>query len=226
MLRFDLRRRDEIFFNDPIGLDQGARAVTHADARAIGAVEGITPVLARCAVIDAHAHVIPHQTAADAAVPALTQRDRSCGAAVVDHPHVFDDEIAALDRQDTLVSRLHLPLGPCERQITNFGLRGVFDLDDRLIVTLLNDAPRPKKPAALATDANLLRDRIITRWDKDHPVRIRIQSRLDGRIRSNRQLRRRSVSEHEKGKEVTHDYFFDAPSLYFAISSWNFLFSA
>ena len=102
------------------------------------------------------------------------------------------------------VVRLHLPFRSRQRQIANLRARRVLDLDDRLVGTLLDDAPGPEKAAAFTMDADLLRDRVITCRNEDHPPRIGIERGLEGRIVRHGQLCRHSL-RHECQQQDSGD---------------------
>jgi hypothetical protein len=98
------------------------------------------------------------------------------------------------------------PFRPRERQIANLGSIGVFDFDDRLVRALLNDASGTKQPATLATDADLVFDDIITRRNKEHPVRIRVQCRLDRRVGGDRQFSGGGADGEETGEKEKRSF--------------------
>lgn len=166
MLRLDLRGRDEIFLNNAIPLDESAGAVAHADAGAIGAVEGVAPVLALRAVVDRDTHVVAHQAVTDAAVARLPNRDRPGAAAVVEDADIFDDKVTALDRDDGFAVGLHLAFGTGQGEVEDFGNIGILDFEVRMIRIGLNEAAGAEKADSFPADPQLFREEIVSAGTK------------------------------------------------------------
>lgn len=190
---FNLGCGAQVFFNDAVALNQSACAVADADARAISAIKGVTPLGALGSVIYADTHVVPNEAMADAAVLTLSQGDGTGLAAVVDHADIFDHEVAALDGDDALISSLHLSLRPGEGEVTNFCPHSVFDLDDGLGITLLNDATWTIQAAASSPNADFLRDGVIASRDEDQAARIGVEGLLNRGIGGDGELGSRGI---------------------------------